>query len=109
MSLNQVLGKGSFSTVYFGVRKDWSEKESWRRDYPKENKYAIKEIPNSILQQKLGEKGKEALSKEIYISSLLKHQNIVRLYDTLKTHSNNYLMFEYCGGGDLRDYIKSLP
>lgn len=109
--VQQVLGKGSFSTVYFGTKRDWSEAEAKRRGsgYPKHNKYAIKEIPNSVLQAKLGEKGKEALAKEINISSLLAHKNIVRLYDTVKTVNNNYLMFEYCGGGDLREYIKDLP
>ena len=37
---------------------------------------------------------------------LLFHPNIVKLYDFIKTQNNNYLVFEYCGGGDLRGLLK---
>ena len=73
---------------------------------PSENKYAIKEIANQTLTEKLGPKGQETLKKEVDISKLLNHPNIVRLYDYIKTENNNYLVFEYCGGGDLRGFLK---
>jgi len=37
---------------------------------------------------------------------LLFHPNIVKLYDFIKTQNNNYLVIEYCGGGDLRGFLK---
>jgi serine/threonine protein kinase len=45
--------------------------------------------------------------KEVDISKLLKHPNIVRLFDFVPTDNNNYLVFEYCGGGDLRGFLKA--
>lgn len=27
-------------------------------------------------------------------------------YDFVKTSNNNYFIFEYCGGGDMRTYLK---
>ena len=52
---------------------------------PAENKYAIKEISNQTLLDKLGAKGQETLKKEVDISMLLHHPNIVKLYDYIKT------------------------
>ena len=52
---------------------------------PKENMYAIKEISNQTLSDKLGAKGQETLKKEVDISMLLHHPNIVKLYDYIKT------------------------
>jgi serine/threonine-protein kinase ULK/ATG1 len=59
------------------------------------------------LQDKLGPKGQETLKKEVDITKLLNHPNIVRLIDYIRTENNNYLVFEYCGGGDLRGFLKS--
>lgn len=75
--------------------------------YFKENKFAIKEIANETLLKKLGVKAQETLRKEIDISKNLNHPNIVRLFDYVKTQNNNYLVFEYCGGGDLREFLKA--
>lgn len=66
----------------------------------------MKEISNAILLQKLGPKGKDDLEKELRISQSLKHVNIVRLIDFVKTENNNYFILEYCGGGDMRTYLK---
>lgn len=71
-----------------------------------ENKFAIKEISNAVLKEKLGDRGQEALKKEIEISKLLNQKNIIKLYDIIKTERNNYLVFEFCGGGDLRSYLR---
>ena len=98
------MGKGSFAKVYYGEKVERKGTPSHHTE-PVDKKYAIKEIPNQILMQKLGARGQEALRKEIEISTLLNHKNIVRLYDTMKTEKNNYLVFEYCGGGDLKNYL----
>lgn len=63
-------------------------------------------ISNETLTEKLGPKGPETLKKEVDISKIFNHANIVRLYDFIQTEKNNYLVFEYCGGGDLREFLK---
>ena len=67
---------------------------------------AIKEIPHKLLLEKMGEKGVEALNTELQVSEKLKHKNIVRFYDFLKTGNNNYMVLECCMGGDLSSYLK---
>lgn len=37
---------------------------------------------------------------------MFKHKNIVKYYDFVRTGNNNYFIFEYCGGGDLRSYLR---
>jgi serine/threonine-protein kinase ULK/ATG1 len=32
--------------------------------------------------------------------------NIVRFFDFIKTGNNNYIIFEYCAGGDLKGFLK---
>lgn len=54
----------------------------------------------------MGPKGPETLMREVDISKLFNHHSIVRLYDFIQTENNNYLVFEYCGGGDLRAFLK---
>lgn len=63
-------------------------------------------ISNETITEKLGPKGPETLKKEVDISKIFNHANIVRLYDFIQTEKNNYLVFEYCGGGDLREFLK---
>jgi serine/threonine protein kinase len=67
---------------------------------------AIKEVPNAVLLQKLGGKGMEGLERELKICQMFKHRNIVRWYDFTRSVNNNYLIFEYCAGGDLRSFLK---
>jgi len=57
--------------------------------------------------QKWGAKGKKNLEHELSILSKIKHQNIVRLEEFVQTSNNYYLIFEYCAGGDLREFLKS--
>jgi serine/threonine-protein kinase ULK/ATG1 len=57
--------------------------------------------------QKWGAKGKKNLEHELSILSKIKHRNIVRLEEFVQTANNYYLIFEYCAGGDLREYLRS--
>lgn len=68
IKLDKILGKGAFSTVYFGYNKVTKQE------------YAIKEISNDILRKQLGDRGQEALQKEVNINLSLMHKNIVRLH-----------------------------
>ena len=85
--MDQILGSGTFSKVYLGEMEP-EKVEMYKRKQammPVENKYAIKEIANQTLIEKLGMKGQETLKKEVDISMLLHHPNIVKLYDFIKT------------------------
>ena len=63
---------------------------------------AIKEISRSKIAD---ERSKKHLDAEIRLLKEFAHPNIVRLIDHMASSNNIYLVFEYCGGGDLRVYI----
>ena len=87
-----ILGKGSYGTVYLGskVNKDSTIK------------IALKEIPSEIEND---QDAKNSLSNEIIVSSYLDNTNIVRMIDIVYKNKKRYLAYEYCNGGDLRNYI----
>ena len=99
--LDQMLGKGAFSKVFLAQDTEKLIPHGKPPAY-----FAIKEIPNELLKLQLGDKGQETLNKEVHINFTLKHRNIVRLYDYIRTPANNYLVFEYCAGGDLRAWLR---
>jgi serine/threonine protein kinase len=37
---------------------------------------------------------------------ILDHPNIIRLYEVFEDRDCVYLIQEYCGGGDLKEYMK---
>ena len=47
----------------------------------------------------------ERISRELLILKLLRHPNIIQLYEIIETQSHLYLIMEYCSGGELFDYI----
>jgi len=83
----QVIGRGSFSTVYLGVRRiDGTQ-------------VAIKQIPkqNNV---------KEIVVAEAEAQSNLKHRCLISLFDRIETDSFYYLIFEYFKGKDLLLYLE---
>jgi len=50
---------------------------------------------------------KANLIKEIKVLGKLNHSNIVRLYESIDTFSNVYLITEYLQGTPLNEYIKT--
>ena len=99
-----VLGKGSFGTVYKGIYID---------DKGKEKVVALKEIPEEVFKTK---SEMESLYNEITISSklneenkddpLLSNENIVNFLDITNLNNKTFLVYEFCNGGDLRRYLK---
>ena len=102
---SNILGKGSFGTVYKGtLNKD-------DKTIPVAMKQISKEISgnNNLLQ---------LLSNEVAISANLykdedkneegenKMENIVSFLDIIELNDNNYLVYEFCNGGDLTRYLK---
>eukprot|EP00163_Fabomonas_tropica_P009380 TRINITY_DN1918_c0_g1_i3.p1 TRINITY_DN1918_c0_g1~~TRINITY_DN1918_c0_g1_i3.p1 ORF type:complete len:654 (-),score=71.25 TRINITY_DN1918_c0_g1_i3:12-1973(-) len=84
------IGVGSFAQVYKGVHM------------PTGRLVAIKGLDRGKMSKKL----LENLDSEISIMKSLTHDNIVKLYEVLKTKQNIYLVLEYCNGGDLSKLLK---
>lgn len=47
------------------------------------------------------------VEREIQILKLVKHKNIIQLYEVMETPQKIYLVMELCEGGELFDYIVS--
>lgn len=102
---SNILGKGSFGTVYKGkLHKD-----------NKEEAVALKQIPKEIINDK---NKLQLLSNEVVISANLlddedknekgesKMKNIVAFLDIIHIDNNDYLVYEFCNGGDLKRYMR---
>lgn len=47
----------------------------------------------------------ERVTREIKILKLIRHPNIIQLYEIIETPKQLYLIMEYASGGELFDYI----
>ena len=86
--LKEVIGKGSFGTVYRGITNTGDE-------------IALKmvRINNSVM--------KSMISREIAVLSQLNHPNILKFLDSKIENEDKYwIATEYCEGGDLEQYIE---
>ena len=90
-STDDDLGKGYSSKVYKGVEIEKTHK-----------RYAIKVIE----LKKFRGSNLEMLEAEIDIHRGLVHDNVVRLYEVIKTAYYYYIIMEYCPHGNLHEYIK---
>jgi serine/threonine protein kinase len=63
----------------------------------------MKSLPIQYLSTKAN---KDKLHNEIEILRMLKHGNVIRLYETFKAKNLLIIVLELCSGGDLLDYIK---
>ena len=87
--LMEEIGKGASATVYLSVNEKNDEI------------IAIKAIPSENLKK---ENGLINLKRELKILHKLKHDNIVKIKDFQSTKKNNYIVIEYCNGGNLQEY-----
>ena len=83
-----ILGKGSFGTVYKGTNKDNLNQ-----------KIAIKAID----KRKLTRDEIEDLHKEVEMLQKVDHANIINYYETYEDDKFVYLCMELCTGGELID------
>ncbi|XP_048510147.1 serine/threonine-protein kinase MARK1-like isoform X2 [Athalia rosae] len=67
---------------------------------------AVKVIDTSVIREDYVIKN---LTREAKILSMLRHANIVRLYETIQCGSVYYLVIELATGGDLYTHIKNQP
>ena len=87
-----VLGKGSFGTVYLGTNKKNSKQ-----------KMAIKAIDKKALSpQEI-----EEIHSEVQIIQSVDHANIVNYYETYEDKNFVFLCMELCTGGELLESCAS--
>lgn len=87
-----LAGQGSFGKVHKTIRED-------------DNKlYAIKEITKSNLTESVFEN----LIREVQISKQLKHPNLAQCIVTMESKQSFYIVFDFCEGGDLGNYLKQV-
>ena len=63
---------------------------------------AIKSLPKN----KMDADAEKNLRRELQNLHNLKHSNIVQILDFLYNKNYNYIILEYCNGGNLRDYVQ---
>ena len=90
-TLENEIGKGGFATVYKGIH------------IPTGEKVAIKIINKTQLQE--DPLNLKRVESEISILKIVKHKNIISLYEILETEEKIYLIMELCEKGELFDYI----
>ncbi|KAI4328968.1 hypothetical protein L6164_021278 [Bauhinia variegata] len=88
--LGKTIGEGSFAKVKFARNVDTGES------------VAIKILDrNMVLRHKMVEQ----LKREISIMKLIKHPNVVKIFEVMASKTKIYIVLEYVGGGELFDKI----
>ncbi len=91
---NDLLGKGEFGKVYRCLN-EVDKKE-----------YAMKRISLAkIKKHQLSKIIENNIESEVFLLTNLIHRNIVRLYDSIKTDDDYFLILEYCDS-DLEKFIE---
>ena len=49
----------------------------------------------------------DRITREIYILKIIRHPNIIQLYEIIENSKKIYLVMEYASGGELFDYISN--
>jgi len=87
------LGEGAFAKVYSAQHQQQTSVT-----------YAVKVMLKSRLDS--DERLSKALANEIEIMRDFNHAGICRLFEHFSTEQHICLVIEYCGGGDLKKYLK---
>ena len=91
--LNEEIGSGGFAKVVQGIH------------IPTGEKVAVKIMDKAqIFSEPLN---LTRIQREIAILKIVRHKNIIKLYELMETPNKIYLVMEYCNGGELFDYIVS--
>ena len=88
--IKKVIGKGTFGKVKLAIHKKTGEK------------VAIKILEKSKIQD---QGDRERISREIHILKIIRHPNIVQLYEIFEDEEKLYLIMEYMPNGELFDHI----
>lgn len=87
----KMLGRGAFGKVSLGMHK-LSRKL-----------VALKSINKEFMSD---EKQKSKVMHEVGILLRVRHQSVVKLYETFETKRHMLLSMELCAGGDLLNYVR---
>ena len=90
--IGRTIGQGTFGKVKLGTH------------VPTGEKVAIKILEKDKIKEPADV---ERVSREIKILKMMRHSNVVQLYEIIETHKDLYLIMEYASGGELFDYIVS--
>jgi 5'-AMP-activated protein kinase catalytic alpha subunit len=85
-----VIGEGTFGKVRLGTHSLTGEK------------VAIKVLEKDRITDLADV---ERVVREIHILKLIRHPNIIQLYEIIETPKQLYFIMEYASGGELFDYI----
>ncbi|KAL4469354.1 hypothetical protein ABPG72_005990 [Tetrahymena utriculariae] len=88
--IGQNIGEGTFGKVKLGTHIETREK------------VAIKILEKDKITEQADV---ERVAREIHILKILRHPNIIQLYEIIETQKQLYLIMEYAQGGELFDYI----
>lgn len=88
--LGKTIGEGTFGKVKLGTHNLTSEKVAVKIL----EKDRIKDVADI-----------ERVAREIHILKLIRHPNIIQLYEIIETPKQLFLIMEYASGGELFDYI----
>jgi 5'-AMP-activated protein kinase catalytic alpha subunit len=91
--LGKLLGYGSFGVVRLGVNVITN------------HQVAIKILNKKKMKQL---KVKEKTYKEIHLSKMFDHPNVVKLYEYFESKDDVYVVFEYVTNGELFEYISNI-
>ncbi|KAM3932709.1 hormonally up-regulated neu tumor-associated kinase homolog A-like [Leptodactylus fuscus] len=89
--VGRMINKGSFAKVMEGLHVPTGQKVAMKvidKKKAKQDSYVLKNM-----------------KREPRIHQMIKHPNIVQLYETLETENSYYMVMELCPGGDLMDKI----
>ena len=87
--LKKIIGEGAFGTVYKAIKESTDQI------------FAVKQISRERLGLNL-----KYIKTEKMIMRMIKHPNILHMYDYKQSKNNYYLIIDYCDGGDFHNYIK---
>lgn len=84
------LGEGTFGKVKLGIHLSSKER------------VAIKILEKEKI---VDDNDIERITREIQILKLIRHPNIIQLYEIIEDSTHLYLITEYASGGELFDHI----
>ena len=89
--IGKMLGRGAFGKVNLGMHKLVRKL------------VALKSLNKRILRD---EHHKMKLMKEVNLLLKLRHNHVVKIYETLDTENSILIVMELCAGGDLLNYVR---
>ena len=88
--IGKSIGEGTFGKVKQGLHIHTGEK------------VAVKILEKDKIQDVADV---ERVAREIHILKIVRHPNVVQLYEIIETQKQLYLIMEYANGGELFDFI----